>query len=139
VQFGNVPAGPGGRLGSVLGGTGLAVSRRAQVSDTLRAHLVQLLSPSVQGEFIPFAEGQPSARAAWSDPRVNAAWGGFFRATRETLEQAIVRPRHPGYVAFQTAASERVRQALAQGLRAPQLAAALQTLYERHRPAGSEI
>lgn len=139
VQFGNVPAGPGGRLGSVLGGTGLAISRRAQVSEALRAHLVQLLSPSVQREFIPFADGQPSARAAWSDSRVNEAWGGFFRGTEATLEQAIVRPRHPGYVPFQTAASELVRDALARRLRARPLASALQSLYERHRPAGSEI
>jgi multiple sugar transport system substrate-binding protein len=139
VQFGNVPSGPGGRLGSVLGGTGLAVSRRAQVSDTLRAHLVYLLSTSAQCEFIPFADGQPSARAAWSDAGVNAAWGGFFRGTQATLEQAIVRPRHPGYVPFQTAASELVRKALSDALPARQVAGALQSLYERHRPAGSEI
>lgn len=139
VQFGNVPAGPGGRLGSVLGGTGLAVSRRAEVSDALRAHLARLLSLPAQREFIPFADGQPSARAAWADPLVNAAWNGFFRDTAATLEQAIVRPRHPGYVAFQTAASGLVREALAQGLPARQLAGALQSLCERHRPAGSEI
>lgn len=139
VQFGNVPAGPGGRLGSVLGGTGIAVSRRAQVSDALRAHLVRLLSPEVQCEFIPFADGQPSARAAWGDARVNAAWNGFFRNTAATLEHALVRPRHPGYVPFQTAASEAVRQALAQGQPARQLAGELQSLYDRHRPAGSEI
>ena len=112
VRFGDVPSGPGGRLGSVLGGTGLAVSRRAEVSDALRAHLVHLLSAAVQRDFIPFADGQPSARAAWSDPRVNSTWGDFFSGTRQTLEQAIVRPRHPGYVAFQTAASEQVRSAL---------------------------
>ena len=139
VQFGNVPSGPSGRLGSVLGGTGLAVSRRAQISDTLRAHLVHLLSAPAQREFIPFADGQPSARSAWSDPRVNTALGGFFRDTEATLEQAIVRPRHPGYVPFQTAASELVRKGLSEALPAQQVAGALQSLYERHRPAGSEI
>jgi len=138
VQFGDVPSGPGGRLGSVLGGTGLAVSRRARVSDALRSHLAHLLGLSVQREFIPFADGQPSARAAWSDPRVNAAWNGFFRGTEATLEQAIVRPRHPGYVPFQTAGSACVRDALAQGRPARALADELQSLYQRHRPAGSE-
>ena len=139
VQFGDVPSGPGGRLGSVLGGTGLAVSRRVEVGDTLRAHLVHLLTAPAQREFIPFADGQPSARAAWSDPQVNAAWSGFFRGTQQTLEQAIVRPRHPGYVPFQTTASEFVRNALSQRLPAGQVAGALQSLYDRHRPAGSEI
>ena len=139
VQFGDVPSGPGGRFGSVLGGTGLAVSRRAEVSDALRAHLAHLLSASAQSEFIPFADGQPSARAAWSNPLVNATWNGFFRGTQQTLEQAIVRPRHPGYVSFQTAASEFARNALSQRLTAGQVAGALQSLYDRHRPAGSEI
>lgn len=139
VHFTDVPAGPSGRLGSVLGGTGLAVSRRTKVSDALLAHLAGLLSPATQRDFIPFAEGQPSARMAWSDERVNKAWGGFFAQTKRTLEQAIVRPRHPQYVPFQTAASACVRQALADRLAATEVINALQSLYERHRPAHSEV
>src|SRR6218665_898921 len=46
LRFGDVPAGPGGRLGSTLGGTGLAVTRPAAVNDTLRAHLPAPLSPA---------------------------------------------------------------------------------------------
>lgn len=139
VRFADVPAGPTGRLGSVLGGTGLAVSRRAKVSDALLAHLAGLLSPQTQRDFIPFAEGQPSARQAWSDAVVNKAWGDFFAGTKKTLEQAIVRPRHPEYVPFQTAASAFVRQALADRLGATELLDALQSLYERHRPTNSEV
>jgi multiple sugar transport system substrate-binding protein len=139
VRFADVPAGPGGRLGSVLGGTGLAVSRRAVVSEPLRAHLAALLSEAIQRDFIPFADGQPSARAAWSDARVNAACGGFFAATQATVEQAIVRPRHPHYVAFQTAAAAFVREALVQAQGGSRVVDGLQLLYERHRPAGSEV
>ena len=139
VHFTDVPAGPSGRLGSVLGGTGLAISRHAKVSDELLAHLAALLSPEMQRGFIPFADGQPSARAAWSDPAVNNAWGGFFAQTKATLEQAIVRPRHPRYVPFQTEAAEFVRDALARRLVATEVADALQSMYERHRPANSEV
>lgn len=139
VQFADVPAGPDGRLGSVLGGTGLAVSRHTQVNDALLAHLAGLLSPATQRDFIPFAQGQPSARLAWSDANVNKAWGGFFERTQRTLEQAIVRPRHPHYVPFQTAASAFVRQALADSLGASEVINTLQSLYERHRPANSEV
>ncbi|MGJ7546697.1 extracellular solute-binding protein [Variovorax sp. LT1R16] len=139
LRFGDVPAGPEGRLGSTLGGTGLAVSRRATVDDTLRQHLAQLMSPAMQCDFIPFADGQPSARAAWSDPRVDAAWNGFYAQTQATLEQAIVRPRHPGYIPFQTEASALVRGALADRLAAAPALAALQALYARCRPAGSEV
>lgn len=139
LRFGDVPAGQGGRLGSTLGGTGLAVSRRATVDETLRRHLAELMSPAMQCDFIPFADGQPSARAAWSEGRVNAAWNGFYAQTQATLEQAIVRPRHPGYIPFQTEASALVREALADGLAAAPALAALQALYARCRPAGSEV
>jgi multiple sugar transport system substrate-binding protein len=139
LRFGDVPAGPGGRLGSTLGGTGLAVSRRTAVDDTLRKHLAELMSPAMQRDFIPFADGQPSAREAWGDARVNAAWNGFYAQTQATLEQAIVRPRHPGYIPFQTEASALVRNALADGLAAAPALAALQSLYARRRPAGSEV
>lgn len=139
LRFGDVPAGPEGRLGSTLGGTGLAVSRRATVDDTLRRHLAELMSPAMQCDFIPFADGQPSAREAWRDTRVNAAWNGFYAQTQATLEQAIVRPRHPGYIPFQTEASALVRGALADGLAAAPALAALQALYVRCRPADSEV
>ncbi len=139
VRFADVPAGPSGSLGSVLGGTGLAVSSHTKVSDALLAHLAGLLSPATQRDFIPFAEGQPSARQAWSDAVANKAWGDFFTGTKRTVEQAIVRPRHPGYVPFQTAASAFVRQALDKRLTGTELLNALQSLYERHRPANSQV
>jgi multiple sugar transport system substrate-binding protein len=138
LHFADVPAGPQG-LGSTLGGTGLAVSRRARVDGALRQHLEQLLSPALQEGFIPFADGQPSARSAWADARVNAAWNGFFAQTQATLEAAIVRPRHPGYIPFQTEASALVRTALAERWTAATALARLQELYTRHRPAGSEV
>lgn len=139
LHFLDVPAGPGGRLGSTLGGTGLAVSRRTEMTEALKQHLRGLMSLPTQTGFIPFADGQPSARAAWSDAGVNAAWNGFFAQTQATLEAAIQRPRHPGYIPFQTAASDAVRQALAGRQPATQILATLQSLYGLHRPADSEV
>jgi multiple sugar transport system substrate-binding protein len=142
LRFGDVPAGPakhGGRLGSTLGGTGLAVSRRATVDEGLRRHLTALMSLAMQCDFIPFADGQPSARAAWGDPRVNVAWNGFYAHTQATLEQAIVRPRHRGYIPFQTEAAALVRGALEDRLASAPALAALQALYARCRPAASEV
>ena len=43
---------------------------------------------------------------------VNAPALGFYERTRATLEGAWVRPRHDGYMAFQQAASERLRRGL---------------------------
>lgn len=139
IRFVDVPAGPNGLLGSTLGGTGIGISRRAVVSEPLKRHLVDLLSLKVQREFIPFADGQPSAREAWQDHEVNRRWNDFFSGTRSTLERALVRPRHRGYVPFQNEASSLVRDALQAKSPADSVLAALQSLYDRRRPAHAEV
>lgn len=138
VRFGDVPQGPAGRLGSVLGGTGLAVSRRTEVDAALRAHLSALVGAEMQRDFIPFAAGQPSARDAWCSDAVDQACGNFFANTRATVEVALVRPRFAGYVSFQAAAAALVRKALGERLGAVAVLAGLQALFEHHRPQDCE-
>ncbi|TXS42051.1 extracellular solute-binding protein [Streptomyces sp. OR43] len=112
LSFTDAPAaGPGGRPGSTLGGTGLAVSSRCTPTSELLDHIRWLMSPSTQCGFLPRHSGQPSARAAWTDPAIVAA--DFYRRTTATCEQAWVRPRHAGYIGFQRAGSAVVRDALA--------------------------
>jgi multiple sugar transport system substrate-binding protein len=107
VTFADAPVvTPGGRPGSTLGGTGIALSARAVPSPSLLDHLRWLLSEDTQRHFIPTHAGQPSARAAWQDD-------DFYRRTSRTCDSAWVRPRHAGYIAFQTAAAETVRAVLA--------------------------
>jgi multiple sugar transport system substrate-binding protein len=114
LRFADAPrAREGGRPGSTLGGTGIAVSARAEVTPALLDHLRWLMAEETQARFIPAEAGQPSNRAAWADAAVNAAWGNFYRDTAETLERAYVRPRHPGAIAFQTRASALIRDGLA--------------------------
>jgi multiple sugar transport system substrate-binding protein len=105
---------PGGRPGSVLGGTGVAVSRRVggDAVPAARAHVRRLLAGPVQAELVPRAGGQPALRAAWESAAVNAGCGGFYRRIRRTLDQAWVRPRFPGWIAFQDQGSAVVRGGL---------------------------
>ncbi len=138
VGFANAPAGLGGRIGSTLGGTGIGVSKRCKITPELLDHLRWLMSEPVQRGFIPRHDGQPALRAAWRDDAVNAATGGFFAATLATVEAALLRPRHDGAIAFQTAASARLRAALLDGEAADPLLDALETLYRTHHPAGAE-
>lgn len=118
------------RPGSILGGTGIAISRRAKVDDALRDHLLWLMSPETQRGFIPDHDGQPGLRSAWADPRVNAEWGGFYRDTAATLEAATIRPRHNGYIALQSRASAFLRQAFDDRLPAARVARDLRTMFE---------
>lgn len=118
LAFGHAPAHEG-RIGSTIGGTGIAVTRRSEPSAALLAHLRMLLSEDAQRGFIPTHSGQPSARAAWTDPVVDAAAHGFYSATLSTIESSWVRPRVPGYIPFQAEASALVRAAV-DGSRSPE-------------------
>jgi multiple sugar transport system substrate-binding protein len=113
----DAPAGPGG-IGSVLGGTGLAVTRSCTGKGATAAAAAQLgllLSEQVQTRVFAQLGGQSAARQAWHDTAVDRASGGFYSATRASLEQAWVRPRFAGYPAFQLAASAVLRDGLLAG------------------------
>ena len=118
LAFGQAPA-QDGRIGSTIGGTGIAVTRRSEPSAALLAHLRMLLSDDAQRRFIPVHSGQPSARSAWTDPSVDAAAHGFYSETLTTIESSWVRPRVRGYVPFQAEASGLVRAAVL-GARSPE-------------------
>ena len=107
----DAPAGPGG-IGSVLGGTGLAITRSALELGAAAALMRTLLSDEVQVSLYAELGGQSSARQAWLHPGADAAAGGFYRATLATVEQAWVRPRFAGYPEFQAAASGVLREGL---------------------------
>ncbi|MGY4476310.1 extracellular solute-binding protein [Bradyrhizobium sp. USDA 3364] len=114
IAFADAPAGASGRHGSVLGGTGIAITRRARPDRALLDHLAWLMSADVQRGFIPLHGGQPSHREAWSDVAVNRASGRFYASTFATTEQAFVRPRFDGYIAFQNRAADILRTALSE-------------------------
>lgn len=124
----------GGRPGSILGGTGICISRRAQVDDALRDHLLWLMSDSTQRGFIPDHDGQPGLRSAWADPAVNAAWGDFYTNTAATLEAAAIRPRHNGYIAFQTCASAFLRDAFDARMPTGRAVRTLREMFEASQP-----
>ena len=79
----DAPAGPGG-IGSVLGGTGLAITRSALELGAAAALIRTLLSDEVQVSLYAELGGQSSARQAWQHPGADAAAGGFYRATLAT-------------------------------------------------------
>ncbi len=139
VAFHNAPrASAEGRPGSVLGGTGIGVSKRCPAAPAMVRHLGWLLSAEAQRGFIPSHNGQPSRSEAWRDEAVDRRWGGFYSQTAETLEAAVVRPRYDGYVAFQSRASALLREGLESGAAPARLLDALRDLYRRSRPEDAE-
>jgi multiple sugar transport system substrate-binding protein len=117
VTFHDLPStrADGGVAGSALGGTGIAVSAFSQAPETAMAFAAHVAGSAVQRGLYADAGGQAGHRAAWTDARVDAAAGGFYGGTLATLDDAWVRPRHDGYMAFQNPASDRIARALRDG------------------------
>jgi multiple sugar transport system substrate-binding protein len=113
IAFADIPAaGAGGPVGSALGGTGIAVSRRAAAPRAATDFAFWVAGAEAQSGPYLGAGGQPGNAAAWRDASVDARAGGFYSATAATLEDAWVRPRHDGYMAFQDAAAKRLNAGL---------------------------
>jgi multiple sugar transport system substrate-binding protein len=102
-------------LRSTLGGAGLAISRTCKHPEAALAYTQFTASPVIQSNLYTNAGGQPGHRAAWKNPALNAATNNFFSNTLQTLDQAWVRPRFPGFIAFQEAASNLVHHYLVHG------------------------
>jgi multiple sugar transport system substrate-binding protein len=79
----------------------LAVSASTAYPAEAFAYARYVASPDVQRGVFFQAGGQPGHRCAWVDPAVNAASSNFFLDTLETLDNAYLRPRYPGYMEVQ--------------------------------------
>jgi len=131
----DAPAGPGG-IGSVLGGTGIAVTRSCTRLSAARELLLRVVSQDVQVRRYAELGGQSADRRAWLDPAADASAGGFYAATRATIEAAWVRPRFAGYVEFQAAASAALRDGLLGGEPPAALAARVNDIFAAQRATG---
>ncbi|MFO1492791.1 MAG: hypothetical protein U1F87_18190 [Kiritimatiellia bacterium] len=127
----------GRRLRSTLGGAGIAVSARTRHPREGMDFARFTASPEVQKGLYFQAGGQPGHRAAWTDDSVNAASNDFFRNTLATLDDALVRPRFPGYMDFQDAATPVAHAAVAGKLAPADAAARINQLYRNAHPRSS--
>src|SRR5690606_10639957 len=101
LRFGNAPRGASGRRGSVLGGVGIALSARSEQREQVADLARTLASVEMQsGLYVQF-DGQPGHAAAWDSIAANRLVDDFFLATRDTMNQAFLRPRVPGHRRFQ--------------------------------------
>jgi multiple sugar transport system substrate-binding protein len=102
-------------LRSTLGGAGLTISRACRHPEQALAYAQYAASSTIQKTIYTHSGGQPGHRAAWLDEALNAASNNFFINTLPTLDAAWVRPRFPGFIAFQEVASILVHRYLLHG------------------------
>lgn len=138
VRFRDAPSHrPKAAPGSVLGGTGLALAARSAQDSRLLKHVRQAMHEQAQRVIIPDAGGQPSATAAWDDPRVNARWLDFYASTRRTQEAAWRRPCFDGWIPVQSGGSRLLYEGLRRNRDPKGLLDELNVCYRRHRPSGA--
>lgn len=106
--------------GSVLGGTGLAVSRRSRHKAAALA-FVRFAATEVGQALIQSAHGQPGLGSLWTEGEADNRFNGFFTAARPSIEAAWIRPRTRSYIDFQASFGALV----AEGLRASRPGTAL--------------
>ncbi len=131
LAFHDAPAGADGRVGSVLGGVGLAVSARSRQREAAASLAREIGSPAVQSGRYVRAGGQPGHGAAWDSPEANALTGDFFHATRRTIQQAFLRPRVPGHRQFQPQAGALIHDCIWKDEPAGECAAKFAALADR--------
>jgi len=114
LTFADAPGiGDNGSRGTVLGGTGIAISRSSPNRAIAADYAFWIAGAACQAGLYFSSGGQPGNAVAWDDDACNAGCRDFFRNTRETLETAWLRPRYDGYMGFQDAAGAIVHDCLA--------------------------
>lgn len=101
IIFGRAPALAAGRAAhTILGGAGIGISAKAKDPKAAFDYAMWLCSPQYQaGDYVKFG-GQPGSRAAWTSEACNALTGDFFCNTLPVMDNAYLRPTHPGFVPF---------------------------------------
>ncbi len=135
LRFFDLPglAGPDPR-GSTIGGAGIGVSASCAAPEAALDYVGYLMAPATQRAFA-LNHGQPAAASVWEDAEINARFGDCYESTRRTIEAAWIRPRYPGYLAFQAAGGTLIEQHLRGALSE---AALLDRLEALHRAGGRE-
>lgn len=113
LKFTDAPAaGQRGCAGTMLGGTGVAISTATAQRDQALAYAEWLVTQEHQCGTYFRGGGQPASLAAWTSSELNAASDDFFRGTLRTLQSAYVRPRFAGFVRFFEAAGIEINRCL---------------------------
>lgn len=102
LTYGNlVSLDDGTPLRSIVGGTGMAITRHCQSMETAVDFSRYCASAEVQSGIYTYAGGQPARREAWVNTELDAFNGHFFSGSLQTHESCLLRPRYNGYVPLQ--------------------------------------
>jgi multiple sugar transport system substrate-binding protein len=140
LKFADAPAaGPRGCAGTMLGGTGVGVSRKSAQQRKAVEYAKWLVNKKHQRGTYFVQGGQPASLTAWMDSAIDSAAAGFFSGTLQTLQTAYLRPRFDGFVPFFESAGIEINKCLRGLVSDADLIAWLNARYATQRGANAEI
>jgi len=110
LNFTNSPNNPIRATSTIMGGVGLAVSAKTEHAQLAVEYLAFVASAEMQKTLFTAKGGQPGNLVAWQCEHNNALCGDFFDNTLSTMQNAYVRPNHPGWNHFQELGAELIHQ-----------------------------
>ncbi|RED47455.1 ABC transporter substrate-binding protein [Seonamhaeicola aphaedonensis] len=112
VYFINSPTGQQKNIATIMGGVGLAVSALTKHPEMASNYVSYVASAEVQEGVFTKNGGQPASKNAWESKDNNTLCHNFFKDTKWTIENAYIRPQHPGWNAFQEQGADIVHEGI---------------------------
>lgn len=131
VSFVNAPFLNDERRTTVLGGAGIAVSKKCKQKELAMEFVKLVTKPEVQAGEYYWKSGQPSDLTAWKSGEINADCDNFFLNTLETLENAYTRPKIAHWNDFQEEAGKWLHSVILTDITAAEIVQGINKMYQR--------
>ncbi|APY11573.1 hypothetical protein BWZ22_10120 [Seonamhaeicola sp. S2-3] len=133
VHFTNSPVGAQQDVSTIMGGVGLAVSALTKHPEMASKYASYVASTEVQEGIFTHNGGQPASKNAWYNEVNNTLCNNFFKDTKWTIENAYIRPQHPGWNGFQEQGADIIHEGILKDISAETIIKQLNQLYKSIR------
>lgn len=130
VHFSNSPIGAQKNISTILGGVGLAVSAQCKYPSTAASFVEFVAGAEIQEGIFTRNGGQPGNIKAWQSIENNQLCNNFFNDTILTIENAYIRPQHPGWNQFQEQGADLIHEGVLKNRNSEKIMKELNTLYQ---------
>lgn len=130
VHFTNSPIGKQKDISTIMGGVGLAVSALCKQPTIAANFVMYAASAEIQKGVFTENGGQPASKLAWESTENNVLCNNFFKDTKLTIENAYIRPQHPGWNQFQEHGADIIHEGILKNMSSETIMKQLNELYK---------
>ncbi|WP_299431709.1 ABC transporter substrate-binding protein [uncultured Maribacter sp.] len=130
VHFTNSPVGRQQNVSTIMGGVGLAVSALCKHPSIAANFVMYAASAAIQKGVFTLNGGQPASKTAWENAENNVLCNNFFKDTKLTIENAYIRPQHPGWNQFQEHGADIIHEGILKNISSEIIMKDLNELYK---------